>query len=135
MLSRTLQDSQQIQVNESIPRTEQSMNPHSPNSQWCLQHQGRRRFEVSKGQRPEALGWAGNAPLTPAPSIALLGCHHWKRELLTQLSKTAEGNTIHRPLLPGKAERKNKKCCSLPLLPPCLILYVLSFWSAPLMKS
>lgn len=109
------------------------MNSHSPNPQWSVQHQGRRRLEVPKGQRPVAPGWPGTAPRTPAPSIALLGCLHRERELLTQLNKTTEGNAIQRPLLPGKAERKEKNC-SLLLLPH-LIRYLLSFWSAPLTKS
>lgn len=111
------------------------MNPHSPNSQWSVQHQGRRRLEAPKGQRPVAPGWPGTAPRTPALSIALLGYLHWERELLTQLNKTTEGNAIQRPLLPGKAERKDEKNCSLLLLLPHLILYLHSFWSAPLMKS
>ena len=111
------------------------MNPHSPNSQWSVQHQGCRRLEAPKGQRPVAPGWPGTAPRTPALSIALLGYLHWERELLTQLNKTTEGNAIQRPLLPGKAERKDEKNCSLLLLLPHLILYLHSFWSAPLMKS
>ena len=111
------------------------MNPHSLNSQWSVQHQGRRRLEVPKGQRPVALGWPGTAPRTPAPSIALLGCLHWERELLTQPNKTREGNAIRRPLLPGKAERKDEKNCSLLILLPRLILKLLSFWSASLVKS
>lgn len=99
--------------NESISRTGQPMNSHSPNFNGLCSTRGAGglRFQGGRASGPRV---AWNCATTPAPSIALLAVFTGK-ENLTQLNKTTEGNAIQRPLLQERQREKKRIAASLSL--------------------